>query len=232
MRRRTLTGTWGAPGPVLVRTIALGLLLADAAGCRMLPDALWRPPTPPSAPTPLPAASASGLSVTALPVYRLIAMPALADAPSRLLVVQVRLRSTIDGALSIGPDDLALSLPNGVPARVFDRPRAVEILRRTMLADGDVSYLQRGGDHPPGGLDTSAQARLSDLVLGSLLTDEAFAGGQDVLGFVVVDTGVPLASLDGAQLQVVAYRLRDAAPVAAAYQFTPPPTAATETPAS
>lgn len=218
---------------MLVRTIALMLLLAGAPACRMFPDftTLWHPPAPQSAPPPQPAASASGLSVTALLVYRLISMPTFADSPSRLLVVQVRLRSSIDSALSIGPDNIALNLPNGAAARLFDRPRAVEILRRTMLADADVSYLQRGGDHPPGGLDASAQARLGDLVLGNLLTDEAFASGQDLLGFVVVDTTVPLASLDGAQLQVVAYRLRDAAPVTAAYQFTPPPSAATETPA-
>ncbi len=195
----------------------------------MFPDVreAWSPASrPPSAPAP-PLAAGAELSVTARPAYRLAISPGGADAPSRLLVLQVRLATSDDTALSVAPEDIALTLPNGEPGRVFDQARAVEVLHRTILADADLSYLQRGSAHPPGGLDDGTRSGLVDIILGNLLSAQAFAGGQGAQGFVVVDTQVPLTSLDGASLQVVAYRLRDAAPVTAPYQFTSAPAAAT-----
>lgn len=208
--------------------VPLALLIVCASSCT-LPDFLSGRSTAPGTP-PTVAAASSDLTVNALPVYRLIADPALADLPSRLLVLQVRLSASGGAALSVAPDDVALTLPNGAPARVFDRARAVELLRRTMLADANRSYLQRTGNHPPGGLDAFARARLSDLVTNNLLTNGAVAGDQTIEEFVVVDTGTPLASLDGAALHVVAYRLRDAAPQAATYQFAATAAAASEAP--
>jgi len=210
-----------------VGVIALGAVLMHNTGCT-LPGWLSRSTPTPSGQT-TPADGASGLTVTALPVYRLVTSPALADSPSRLFVIQVRL-ATSDLALSVTPDDLTLVLPNGQSGRIFDRARSLELLRRTTLADADLSYLLRNGGHAPGGLNEYARAPLRDMVAGNLLTEGAFTADQPMEGFAVVDTGVTLLSLDGASLEVVAHRLRDAQPARAAYQFTSTPTANSEAP--
>jgi hypothetical protein len=206
---------------------ALGAVLVHAAGCT-LADFLSAPPAaPPPPPAPPPQVDmSSGLAVSAIPVYRLIVAPALADAPSRLLVFQLRLTTSGDAALSVSPEDLALVLANGQPGRIFDRARAVEILRRTTLGDADLSYVWRNGEHPSGGLSQSVQPELTDLVSNTLLSQGVFINGQTLQGYVVADTGTPLTTLEGVTLDVTAYRLRDAAPAHVAYQFaTVPPTA-------
>jgi hypothetical protein len=86
----------------------------------------------------------------------LIATPVMADLPSRLVVLQVRIDSTLDRAVSFSPDDVSFVLPSGQRAVVFDRGRAMELLRRTTLGDADLSYAQRSYDYPPGGSTTSA----------------------------------------------------------------------------
>ena len=209
---------------------ALLAFLAALWSCSMFPDVreAWSPPSRlPSAPAPPPPAAGAELSVTARPAYRLAISPGGADAPSRLLVLQVRLATSDDSALSVAPEDIVLTLPNGEPGRVFDQARAVEVLHRAILADADLSYLQSGSAHPPGGIDDGTRSGLVDIILGNLLSAQAFAGGQGAQGFVVVDTQVPLTSLAGASLQVVAYRLRDTSPVTAPYQFNAAPAAAT-----
>ncbi len=205
--------------------VALGAVLTSAAGCA-LPDFFSRTPPTPIAQMTEEANPSADLTVTALPVYRLVTSPALADAPSRLLVIQVRLSSAGGGALSVTPENVALVLPNGERGRVFDRGRAMELVRRSTLADADLSYLRRDGDHLPGGLSEEARSPLSDMVVSNLLTEGAFTSEQAMQGFVVVDTGVPLVSLDGASIEAVAYRLRDAAPARGAYQFAVPPATA------
>lgn len=211
-------------------------LLAAAWSCSMFPDlkSAWQLPQRTAPTQPIPVVTSGELSVGARAAYRLVLAPGLADLPSRLLVLQVRVASSGDAALTIDPQDISFTLPNGASGRVFDRPRAVEVLHRTLLADADWSYLQSAGDHPPGGLDDAERSGLVDVILGNLLADQAFGGGDGAQGFIVVDTGAPLPSLDGATLQIVAHRLRDSSPVTAPYQFTAAPTAAaaSKTPAS
>jgi hypothetical protein len=218
MRRRR---AWGQAGRAIPVGIACAVLV-HAAGCT-LPDFLsGRSPTP--LPPPTPAVDQSGgLTVTAVPAYRLIVSPGLADLPSRLLVLQVRMTTTGDAALSVAPDDLTLTLPGGRPARIFDRARAMELVRRTTLGDASLSSLSGNGAANPGGIATDTQSQVADTVMGNLLADGVFIRGQNLQGFVIADTSTPLTSLDGASLGVTAYRLRDGVAVQTAYQFVTAP---------
>jgi hypothetical protein len=201
--------------------IAAGAVLVCATGCT-LPDFLHRrQPTAAAQPAPQ-AAGWDDFIVSAYPAYRLVASPWLADSPSRLLVLQLRLNASGPGALSVTPDDVQLVLANGEHGRIFDRVRANELLRRATLADADLSYLQRAG-HPPGGLDEAAQLQLTDMIGRNLLTEGAFTADQGLQGFVVVDTGAPLSSLDGVAVEVTAYRLSNSAPARGAYRFASAP---------
>lgn len=204
--------------------VALGAVLSGASGCT-LPDFLSHPPTTPPGQTPGQADAPSSLSVTAVPGYRLVVSPTAVDSPSRLLVIQVELSTTDDRALSVTLDDLALVLPTGERRSVFDRGRAMELVRRATLADADLSYLLRSDGHPPGGLSEYARPQLTDMVMSNLLTDRAFTSEHGMRGFVVVDTGVPLMSLDGASIEVTAYHLSGSTPVRGVYQFATAPTA-------
>jgi hypothetical protein len=205
--------------------IGLVGLLACASGCDFLRGT--RPtPTPP--PTPA-AGGLGGLVVSAVPVYRLVANPLLLDAPSRLLVLQVRVGTTLDRPLSVAPDDVVLVLPNGQRGRIFDRGRALELLHRTMLAEADLSYLKRPEGYLPGGLDESARQGLAEMTAINLLSEGAFTNEYPAQGYVVADTTVPLASLQGTTLEVVAYRLSDSAPAHGTYQFAAAPAAAPAT---
>ena len=199
--------------------IAAGAMLVSAMGC-LQP----KQPTPAVQPPPQ-AVTWNDFAVSALPAYRLVANPALADLPSRLLVVQLRLGGSQSGALSVSPDDVQLVLANGEPGRVFDRGRAVELLRRTTLAEGDLSYLQRGA-YPPGGLDDTTRMQMTEMIGTNLLSDTVFTSDQPIQGFVVVDTGTPLSSLEGVSFEVIAYRLRDSTGERGAYRFVTaaPPT--------
>lgn len=176
----------------------------------------WKP-TPLPMPTPLPGATGP-LGISARPAYRLVTNRMLADAPSRLLVIQVRLSSTDDRALSLTPEDLAVVLPTGESRRVFDRRRALELLRRTMLAEGDLSYVHRD-DYVPSGMDDSVRPQLTDMIIGNLLSEGPLTNDYTVQGFVIVDTGVALPSLAGASLEVVAHHLSDSEAAHGTYQF-------------
>ena len=195
---------------------ALGAVLMHASSCT-LPDFLKpssRVPTPSVQPTEQ--ADSQGMILSAVPIYSLVVDPALAGVPSRLMVVQVRVGTIGDAALSVSPEDVALTLPNGEPARIFDRARAVEILHRTMLASTS---------HTSGAPDSAALAP-ADTLSSNLLEQGVFINGQTLVGYLVVDTGTPLTSLDGSTVRVTAYRLRDSEPVLVTYQFASvPPTA-------
>jgi len=206
--------------------IVVGAILLQTPGCTLPEWLSHRPPT-----SGAPAAvqdSTGGLTVTALPVYRLVTSAALADLPSRLLVIQVRLSTIDDAALSVTPDDVGLALPNGDHAHVFDRARAVEILHRAFLADADFAYLQHNGGTPPVGLSMYVQAPLTDAVVNNLLTEGVLTSEQPLQGYIVVDTGAPMASLDGASLEVSARRLGDSTAVRGTYQFPAQPAASSE----
>ena len=105
-----------------------------------------------------------------------------------------------------------------------DRVRAMELVRRTDLAEAELAYL-RNGSHVPGGLDYAAQSGLNHMVRANLLSEGVFSGDNLVEGFVVVDTGVALPTLAGTSIQAVAHRLGDASPASGTYQFPgAPPT--------
>jgi hypothetical protein len=212
--------------------IGAAVLLSCSTGCNMQFRPRGYRPTPLPQATPVPVA-AGQLAVSGRPAYRLIVTPLLADAPSRLLVVQVRINSGDDRALTLASEDISVVLPTGEVRPAFDRGRALELLRRTSLAEADLSYL-RNGAYVPGGVDSSILPQLNALVVSQLLPEGAFTGGYVVQGYVVVDTGVALPSLNGSSLQAVAYRLSDGVPAQGFYQFaaaggsatptyTPPP---------
>ncbi len=166
--------------------------------------------------------------MNALPVYRLITAEMLADMPSRLIVLYVRMRSNDDESASVRLDDLKLLLPSGEEGRVFDRPRAAELVRRTTLADVSFSYLQ-DPQHLPGGLSAFDQAQRSRLVLSSLFDNAMLSRSTPLEGYVVVDTQQPLPSLTDASIGITVHRLSDAAPLRADYIF-PAPQMPTATP--
>jgi hypothetical protein len=199
--------------------ISCGALLLCATGCNFefKPRGWQRTPGPLAMASPGPGATGP-LAMKALPAYRLVASWTQADAPSRLQVIQVQLWSTDDGALSLRPEDLVLVLPTGEQRRVFDRDRALELLNRTKLARGDLSYLQ-GTGYVPTGLDEYGRQHLTATVMRNLLAEGLVNNVYSVQGYVVVDTGNPLASLDGASLVGVARRLSDSAAAGGTYQF-------------
>lgn len=201
----------------------LACAVGSGAGC-----VRRRVPGSTAATTPMPDGEAgSPITVTALPVFRLVTTPVLIDSPSRLLVIQVRLSTADDGAFHFAPDGLVLTLPDGGRARVFDRSRALILLQRTSLAEANLSYLQQP-DHQPGGVSPYVGPQLTEMVGSQLLGPGDFGAGQVLQGYLIVDTGQPFMSLDGAAIEVVAHRLSDSAPTRDTYQFATAP-AVTET---
>jgi hypothetical protein len=204
------TGMW---------TMCLGLALTT--GC------VTRQSTTTS-PGVVPAATAEDFSVVAVPVYRLVTSPAVLDSPSRLLVVQLRIVSTGEHSYTVAPGDLTVALPDGTHARIFDRARADELLRRTLLAEADMSYLLRPG-HVPGGVGTFSAGALAEMIERNLLAEGTFSPGQPLQGYVVIDTGQAMMSLDGASFEVIARRVGDDAPARYAYQVATAPYGTTGT---
>ena len=191
-----------------------GMMMVLAAGCSWLSSG-----APPEPAHPGDSQSAD-FTVSALPVYRLVSSPALADSPSRLLVVSLRLEGTGEASYAYTSSNLHVLLPNGNRARVFDRARALELLRRTTIVEADMTYLLRP-DHQPGGIGEFTRSAVAEMVAANLLADGPFAAGRPLQGYVVIDTGTALMSIEGASFEVVARRLGDDAPARYAYQLPP-----------
>ncbi len=200
-----------------LRLLCAGLALT-AAGCIVRPGTAPRPTGTPSA--------ATDFTVVAVPVYRLVTSQGMLDAPSRILVVQVRIESTGQASYVFAPDDLTIALPDGTHARIFDHARADKLLRRTLIAEADMNYLLRP-DHLPGGVGTYSASALAAMVETNLLSDGTFAPGQPLQGYVVIDTGQALMSLDGASFEVIARRQGDDLLARYAYQLATAPNGAT-----
>lgn len=186
---------------VAVSTVLLMIGSLSSTGCirRVRPTA--------GAAAPAAAAAPGEFSTHALPVFRLVTSEALIDSPSRLVVFQVRLDS--DTTYAFDPRDLTVTMPDGAQAKVFDRARAMELLRRTTIADADFSYLQRDG-HAPGGIPPYSREAIAEMVASRLLFEGAFGAGQPMQGYAVVDVGAARMSLDGVVVAVTAHRLADA----------------------
>lgn len=163
-----------------------------------------------SHPTAPPAGGEAPVDFTAsvAPVFRLIINPVLIDSPSRLLVVRLMLATTGQSYYAFALTDLSIAPPGGTRARVFDPPRARELLRRTTLAEADMSYLTQDG-YVAGGLSSDVRDALDAMVRNDLLDTGTFGPGQALEGYVVIDTEQSLMSLDGAAVEVLARRVGD-----------------------
>ncbi|MEO8601272.1 MAG: hypothetical protein ABI629_01715 [bacterium] len=215
--RRGLASRLGVAGLV-------GIALASGLGL----SACVRRVRPTTAVIPT-SAAATDFTAHALPIYRLVTNEALIDTPSRLLVLQVRLEAASDAGYSFAAQDLVIVLPDGTKARIFDRARAFELLRRTTIAEADFGYLQRPG-YVPGGIAPYSRQPLVDMVGSRLLSDGIFDAANPLQGYVIVDTGAARTTLDGATVEVVAHRMTDSAPTRVAYQLVTAPQPATEAP--
>jgi hypothetical protein len=174
--------------------------------------------SPPLTTAPPTAATAVDFTATVTPVFRLVAGPALIDLPSRVLVVRLTLAASSQAAYyAFTPSDLSIVLPDGTRARILDPPRAEELLRRTTIAEADLSYLNQA-DHVPGGLSDDVRDSFLFMVRGQLLAAGTFGPGQPLEGYLVVDTERPVMTLDGAAVEVVAQRFGDEAPARFATQ--------------
>ena len=198
--------------------ISAGALLLCATGCNFeFKPRGWQQTQGPTMASPVPGATGP-LAMKALPAYRLVTSWTQVDAPSRLLVIQVQLWTTEDRALSLRPENLVLVLPTGQERRAFDHVRALELVRRTTVANGDLSYLY-GAGYAPGGLDEYARPQLTSTIASRLLSEGLVNNVYSTQGYIVVDTVDPLVSLDGATLVGVAQRASDSASVSGAYRF-------------
>jgi hypothetical protein len=157
--------------------------------------------------------------VSVVPAYRLILSPHLADAPSRLLVLHARLEALNDETLRLSPGDVTLRLPDGSPGKVFDPPRAIELLRRTDIGAADLSYVGREAGFRPGGLPQAAKPAIKEEITTNLLYAGDFDRRQPIDGYLVVDTEAPLADLDGVVLEIVASRVDDTTALRYTYRF-------------
>ncbi len=199
------------------RLVAGALLLFGVAGCALPPWAKHEV-EPAEELTVTTVEVAPSLFATAIPSYRLIVSPRLADAPSRLMAVHARFETYSEQPLHFSPLGVRLRLPDGTSGRAFDRPRAIEILERAELGAADLSYLaQRNGRRPPGGLYEAAKSVLKNQLKQSLLGEVDFSRDRPIEGYLIVDVGRPVASLEGALLEIEATRISDAIPARGQY---------------
>ena len=191
------------------KTITLHWLLAalvGAGGCA--PAAGYRADVSATKPTTVTQApKAPSIRITARPSYRLIVKPQESDAPTRLVVLYVRIKPASDGPLRFSPSNVRVSLPDGTSAAVFDHARAEVLLERLNLGVGNLAYVTNGSRrYPPGGLGRRSEKRFRAMVIDRLLDAAEFGAAEPLEGFLVVDMGHPLASLDGVVLEVRADR--------------------------
>ena len=191
----------GSAGGALILAMAFG-------GCSLWPAA---PGALKVKPADVVAVERPELVLSANHVYRLVVGPRWADAPSRLLVVYARVQNAGDQSIAFRPEEMRIQLTDGESGRVFDRARAAELLRRTNFGDAEPAA---GGTRM-----VWSEVALDDQVLHSLMDATDLSPGQIVEGFLIVDVGHPVASLEGAALEVVGTRSSDMAPVRNTYRF-------------
>lgn len=174
-------------------------------------------------PTPVPT-----LVVTAAASYRLQLPGNSANAPSRLLVVQASVEPSEATTIAVDYREFRLTLPDGSVAQIFDPERASTLVRRTLLAGPPVQggFAAVPGQTTPGAVPTPLRRRLEQDVLANVFDSGEASAGQGLHGYLVLDTGRPFASLDGAVLEVIAHRGGDSATIQGSYRFAPSATAA------
>lgn len=169
-----------------------------AYGC---PRAGQGPGTPgPSVQSPPPAPS---IEARANPVFRLVIPPRPVDEPARLVAVFVRIENVDHRNLLIRPDRVRLELPDGSKRFALDKPRAIEILKRSLLARYDLYYRDDQPALPPSGLTREQQEYWTWRFQQDLLDATELAPGDTVEGFVVVDTGQRFRTLEDTVVEAI-----------------------------
>jgi hypothetical protein len=205
------SGEWGVAGrgadgysgamPVqLGRAVVVGALaciLLLTSGCPQMSQG----PVPGA--TPHPTLPAPSIEARANPVFRLVVPPRPLDEPARLVAVFVRIENIDDGDLLIRPDRVRLELPDGARRFALDKPRAIEILKRSLLARYDLYYLDDDPPPPRGGLSRQQQEYWTQRFHEDLLDDTRLAPGQSVEGFVIVDTGRRFRTLEDTVVEAI-----------------------------
>ena len=156
--------------------------------------------------------TAPAVIVTGLPAFRLVITPDEAGRPSRLVVLSTRIETLESSLLHFRPPDVTLTLPDGTTTRAFDRQRARALLERAEVVPDNLPNRRVR-------LDAAARQELKREVSDALLDETDFASNQPLQGYLIVDTQVPLPSLDGAELEVIVHRVSDATPVRQVYRF-------------
>jgi hypothetical protein len=180
------------PATAIGGSICLALF---AAGCPR-PSPL----EPPGEPTPRADIPAPRIQARAHPAFRLVIPPRPVYAPTRLIAVYVRIENTHDEALVIRPDAIRLELPDGSIRLALDKPRAFEILRRSLLARFD----PYGDGKANLGSSKSEQLQWERRFRDELLDETQLSPGESVEGFVVVDTSRGFETLDDTVVEAVA----------------------------
>ena len=182
------------------RATAVGVciaLLSLAAGCPLSTP----PPVPPS-PTAAAWLPPPPLNVAASPIFRLVIPPNRANLPSRLVVLLVRVDNVDDQQREIRPERILLELPDGSRRFALDHPRALELLRRSILAPpevADAAYYPSAG-----GLPIANQSYWHGRVRAELFPDRLLAPEESAEGYVIVDTGRRFWSLRDAAIEAFA----------------------------
>ncbi len=159
-------------------------------------------PTP--APTPVATAPAPRIHARVNPVFRLVIPPRPLDEPTRLVALFVRIENIDQQPLLIRPDLLRLQLPDGSTRHALDKARASEIMSRSVLARYNLAYLANDPSAPPGGLSLRQLSYWTDRVHSDLLADVRLEPRETVEGFVVLDTGHRLRSLQDTAVEAFA----------------------------
>ncbi len=167
------------------------------------------PPTPvPVAPTPRVIIPEPRIQARAHPAFRLVIPPRPIGDPTRLVVVFVHIENIDDEPLVIRPDLIRLELPDGTTRFALDKPRAFEILKRSLLARFDAPN-PRGDGEPSRikskpGISRSEQQRWEKRFRDELIANTRLSPGESIDGFVIVDTSRRFASLDDTVVEAVA----------------------------
>jgi hypothetical protein len=185
------------------------VLISSCAACGLLPG--WRSAPVEEVTITSAKVEEEVIDVSATPVLRLVLVPPGPGPTSRLFAVYARVRNVGDEPLAFRPEAGRLLLPDGSSGVVFDRPRAAELIRRTELVQLDAPSADT--------LREPMRTQYKTQILTTLLDGAYLQPGQEVLGYLVTDTGTSVSSLEGIALEVFATRASDQRVVRDSYQF-------------
>lgn len=182
----------------MISVAGLVVLSLAMCGCPRTAHYSSRP-----APTPRTSIPAPRIQARAHPAFRLVIPPRPIHAPTRLVVVFVHIENIDDVSLLIRPDLIRLELPDGSTRFALDKPRAVEILKRSLLARFEPARPHDSG-RSGSGLTKADQRRWERRFREELLSNTRLGPGEAVEGFVIVDTTRTFVTLDDTVVQAIA----------------------------